>query len=138
MYDKELKIIEQQLRTAKTIAVLGFSKNPYKTSREIASLLVSKGYKVFGVNPTIDEKEIDGIKVFKSLKDINEQIDIVNVYRRSEDIPGIIDDVIAVNPKILWLQQGIRNDYAVKPVLDKGIIVYQDMCIAVYCSLCGI
>lgn len=138
MHNEDLKVIENQLRTAKTIAVLGFSKYPNKTSRMIASILVSKGFKVFGVNPTIDENEIDGIKVYKSLKDINEQIDIVNVYRRSEDIPEIIDDVLAINPKLLWLQEGIRNDIAVKPVIEKGITVYQDMCIAVYCSLCHI
>ncbi len=134
----ELENIENNLRTAKTIAVLGFSKNPYKTSREIASFLKNKGFQVIGINPTIYDDEIDGIKIYKSLRDFKEEIDIINVFRRSEDIPAIIDDVIYSNPKILWLQQGIRNDSAVQIVKSKGIIVYQDMCIAVYCSLCRI
>ncbi len=138
MHNDNLEIIGEQLRTAKTIAVLGFSNNPYKTSREIANFLRNKGYNVIGINPNIAENEIEGIKTYKSLLDYKGKIDIVNVFRRSEDIDEIIQDVIACNPKILWLQQGIRNDLAVKSVINKGIIVYQDMCIAVYCSLCGI
>ena len=138
MHNDNLEIIGEQLRTAKTIAVLGFSNNPYKTSREIANFLRKKGYNVIGINPNIAESDIEGIKTYKSLLDYKGNIDIVNVFRRSEDIDEIIQDVIACNPKILWLQQGIRNDLAVKNVIKKGIVVYQDMCIAVYCSLCGI
>lgn len=138
MNNSDLTSIEKNLRTAKTIAVLGFSKNPYKTSREIALFLKNKGYHVIGINPTIKETEIDGIKIYNNLKECPSKIDIVNVFRKSEDIPEIIDDVLNIHPKILWLQQGIRNDQAAQIVKDNGIIVYQDMCIAVYCSLCGI
>ncbi len=136
--DNELIEIEEVLRTAKTIAVLGFSNNPNKTSRQIAAYLIHKGYKVFGVNPNIGRKNIDGTEVYSSLLDIEESIDIVDIFRHSEDIPAIIPDVLAVNPKVLWLQQGIINDIAVKPVSDSGIKVYQDKCIAVYYSLCRI
>lgn len=135
--DNELIEIKEVLRTAKTIAVLGFSNNPNKTSRQIADYLVNKGYKVLGVNPNIGRKNIAGTEVFASLLDINESIDIVDVFRRSEDIPQIIPDVLTVKPKVLWLQQGIFNDIAVKPVADLGIKVYQDKCIAVYYSLCS-
>ncbi|HPN37094.1 MAG TPA: CoA-binding protein [Melioribacteraceae bacterium] len=136
MYKNDLEIIGNQLRTAKTIAVLGFSKYPNKTSREIANFLVDKGYTVIGINPTIEEPEIDGIKIYKNLSNYDGNIDIVNVFRKSNDIPEIIEDVLACNPKILWLQQGIRNDFAIRIVKEKGITVYQDMCIAVYHNLC--
>ncbi len=135
MNDKqELKEICKILSEARTIAVVGLSDNPDRTSRQIAELLVDKGYKVVGVNPTI--KRSGEIDVYPNLSDIPFEIDIVDVFRRSEDIPGIIPEVLNKNPKILWLQQGIRNDEAVKPVIDKGIYTVQDKCIAVYYSLC--
>ncbi len=131
----ELNHIGKILSEAKTIAVVGISRQPNKTSREIANFLVDKGYNVVGVNPAFGDGNAHGIKVFSKLADIPFKIDIVDVFRRSEDIPEIIDDVLAIRPKVLWLQQGIRNDEAVKPVVDKGIEVIQDKCIAVYHSL---
>ena len=125
------------LKNAETIAVVGISTNPNKTSRNIARYLVSQGYKVVGVNPNCDSEELDGIKMFRNLQDIAGKIDIVDVFRRSEDIPGIIDDVLAIEPDVLWLQLGIRNDEAVKPVSDKGIKVVQDECIYVRHSHCS-
>ncbi len=123
------------LKETKTIAVVGISRNPYKTSHSIAQFLRRVGYTVYGVNPNMD-REIEGIKVYKSLRDIDGKIDIVNVFRRSEDIPEIIDDVLAVNPKVLWLQLGIQNDVAVKPVKEKGIITIQNTCIMVAYNSC--
>jgi len=124
------------LKEAKSIAVVGFSKNKSKTSRQIAMFLKSVGYQIFAVNPTIDEMEIEGVPVFKSLLEIKERIDIVNVFRRSEDIPEIIEDVLAIKPKVLWLQLGIWNDAAVKPVKDSNITVIQDTCIYVEYNNC--
>lgn len=129
----ELKKIGKILSESKTIAVVGISRDPSKTSRMIADYLIDKDYKVVGVNPFVDT--IEGIEVYKSLRDIPFKIDIVDVFRRSEDIPEIIDDVIAVKPKVLWLQQGIQNDSAVQPVINAGITTFQDMCIAVYYGL---
>ncbi|PIS43927.1 MAG: CoA-binding protein [Ignavibacteriales bacterium CG_4_9_14_3_um_filter_34_10] len=124
------------LKEAKSIAVVGFSKNKSKTSRQIAMFLKSVGYQIFAVNPTIDEMEIEGVPVFKSLLEIKQRIDIVNVFRRSEDIPEIIEDVLAIKPKVLWLQLGIWNDAAVKPVKDSNITVIQDTCIYVEYNNC--
>jgi len=119
------------LKTSKTIAVVGISRYPSRTSRSIANYLVSHGYDVVGVNPNKNFKEADGIKIYNSLKDIPHKIDIVDVFRKSEDIPEIIDDVNNVNPKVLWLQLGIRNDKAVKSSEEKGITVIQDACIKI-------
>lgn len=130
----ELKIACELLKTSKNIAVVGLSDKPYRTSYEIAHMLLRNGYNVFGVNPLISKS--GEIVVYPNLTSVPFQIDIVDVFRRSELIPEIIDDVLKVNPKALWLQQGIRNDKAVKPVEEKGIIVLQDMCIAVYYNLC--
>lgn len=117
------------LNESKTIAVVGISSNPSRTSRGIADYLIKAGYKVVGVNP--GKPAIEGMEVFASLKDIPFQIDIVDVFRKSEDIPQIIPDVLAVKPKTLWLQLGIRNDEAVKAAADDGITVVQDFCIKV-------
>ncbi len=126
----DLKEINKILTDAETIAVVGISRNPRKTSREIADFLLEKGYQVVGVNPKFEGK-INNIDVYPSLADIPFEIDIVDVFRKSVDIPGIIDDILKKNPKTLWLQLGIKNDKAVKPVKDKGINVIQDSCIKV-------
>ena len=123
------------LEEAKVIAVVGISSNPARTSRDIADYLLMNGYKVVGVNP--GKPKIEGMKVYASLKDIPFEIDIVDVFRRSEDIPQLIPDVLAVKPKYLWLQLGIRNDAAVQPVIDAGITTIQDTCIKVAHMYCG-
>jgi len=122
------------LKDSKTIAVVGISNKPGRDSGRIASFLKNKGYNVIGVHPT--QKDFDGLKVYRSLKEIEVPIDIVNVFRNSASIPQLIPDVLAVNPKVLWLQQGIRNDEAVKPAVDAGIEVIQDECIAMEYNLC--
>ena len=135
--DDELKQIGKLLAASKKIAVVGISKNPYKTSRQIADFLVSTGFEVVGVNPNFNfgVGDVKGIKIFPKLTNIPFSINIVNVFRSSKDIPELIDDILAVKPKALWLQLGIRNDEAVKPVIDNGITVIQDKCIMVYYNL---
>lgn len=130
----EMKQYCDILKNTKKIAVYGISHDPSRTSREIAEYLVRNGFEVVGVNPSISDA--NGIKVYPNLRDIPFEVDVVDVFRRSEFIPELIDDVIAIKPKALWLQQGIRNDEAVKPVIDAGIETVQDTCIAVMNSLC--
>lgn len=124
------KILEE----SKTIAVVGISNKPGRVSRSIANYLKNAGYNVVGVNPNFDE--VDGIKVYPSLSEIPFQIDIVDVFRKSSDIPEIIPGVLEVKPKTLWLQLGIRNDEAVADVKKSGIEVVQDECIKVTHSSC--
>ena len=124
------------LKSSKTIAVVGLSSNPYRISRDIANYLSNYDYNVVGVNPNKSFSNADGIIVYNSLLEIPFKIDIMNVFRKSEDIPLLIEDVIEVNPKCLWIQLGIRNDLAVKPIIEKGIIVFQDSCIKVDHSFC--
>lgn len=124
------------LKEAETIAVVGLSRNEARTSRNIAEYLVEQGYKVYGINPFFEDEEIKGIEPYKNLKDIPGDVDIVDVFRRSEDIPDLIPEILEIKPKTLWLQLGIRNDDAVKRVIDLGINVIQDTCIYVQHSSC--
>lgn len=117
------------LNETKTIAVVGISSNPSRTSRAIADYLQANGYNVVGVNP--GKPKIEGMDVYAKLTDIPFEIDIVDVFRKPEDIPQVIPDVLEKNPKVLWLQLGIRNDDAVKPAIDKGIVTIQDKCIKI-------
>lgn len=130
----DLNLICKILSESKTIAVVGISNNPTRTSRQIADSLVDAGYNVVGINPGI--KKAGDITCYPSLRDVPFEIDIVDVFRRSENIPELIPDVLAVKPKTLWLQQGIRHDEAVRQVIEMGINTLQDKCIAVYYSLC--
>jgi predicted CoA-binding protein len=122
------------LKNSKTIAVVGISSNPARTSRMIADFLQLAGYDVVGVNP--GKPKIDGIEVYANLKDIPFEIDIVNIFRKSEDIPQLIPDVLAINPKVLWLQLGIWNDEAVQPCIENGITTIQDKCIKIEHNMC--
>jgi len=124
------------LKEAKTIAVVGFSKNPAKTSRQIASFLKSVGYNVVGVNPTISESVIEGIKIFKSLSEIDFQIDIVNVFRRSEDVDELVDEIFSLKPKVLWLQLGITSNLAKEKADKNGVIFVEDSCIYISYNNC--
>lgn len=119
------------LREAKTIAVVGFSDKPYRDSREIALFLANKGYKVYGVNPTIDELNVDGIPIVKSLREIKEKIDIVDIFRRSEFVPEIVDEAIEIGAKIIWMQLGVINYEAKKKAEGAGIEVIMNRCIKI-------
>lgn len=122
------------LKISKRIAVVGLSRNPFKTSRMIADYLIRNGYEIAGVNPNLND-DFD-IPVFKSLTDIPFDIDIVNIFRRSEDIPELIPDILEIKPRGVWLQLGIRNDDAVAPLIKNGITVIQDECIKIVHSMC--
>ncbi len=122
------------LKNYKTIAVVGLSSNPLRMSRVVAGYLQLMNYKIVGVNPGMPQ--IEGVDVYAKLTDIPFEVDIVDVFRKSENIPEIIEDVLAVSPKVLWLQLGIRNDEAVKPCIDKGIVTIQDKCIKIEHGRC--
>ncbi len=118
------------LKQAKTIAVVGISDKPYRDSYRIAKYLQRANYTVVGVNPLL-KQSVDDIEVYPALKDIPFPIDIVDVFRRSDAIPELVDDVISITPKAFWLQLGIHNDDAVEKISAAGIEVIQDLCIMV-------
>ena len=130
----ESKEICKILSTCKTIAVVGISSKIYRASRIVAEYLLAKGYNIFGVNPGFEN--VGSIKVYPSITDIPDDVDIIDVFRKPDSISEIIPEVINKKPKVLWLQLGIRNDEAVQPAIEAGITVVQDECIKVRHSRC--
>jgi predicted CoA-binding protein len=119
--------LRQLLTSAKTIAMVGASANPGKPSHQIMRKLQSAGYKVIPVNPT--ESEILGEQAYPSLLDVAEPVDIVDVFRRSEDTPSIADDAVKIGAKALWLQSGVSNEDAAERARAGGLMVVMDTCI---------
>lgn len=123
----------QLLEEAKTIAVVGCSDKPERTSYMIAAAMQNAGYRIIPVNPVIAGKTILGEQAVASLLDIQEQVDIVNVFRRSEETLPIAEDAVkmAFKPKALWLQEGVYNEQAAQLAAQHGIEVIMDHCIKV-------
>ncbi len=121
------------LREAKTIAVVGLSSNPERSSYGIAEYLQKHGYRVIPVNPA--ETEVLGEKSYASLKDIPVHIDIVDVFRRSEFVPEIADQAIEIGAQALWLQMGVIHEEAARIARCAGLTVVMNQCIAVDHSL---
>ena len=121
--------ITDLLRDSKTIAVVGLSSNPARPSHQVAAYLQSAGYRIIPVNP--NETEVLGHKSFPRLEDIPEPIDIVDVFRRPEDVPPVADSAIAVKAKSLWLQQEITHAAASEKARAAGLLVIEDACLLV-------
>src|ERR1700759_5167535 len=128
--DAELK---QLLTDATVIAMVGASSNPDKTSNGIMRKLQSVGYRGIPVHPR--ETEGPGERAYPSLVDVPERIDIVDVFRRSEDTPPIADEAVTIGAKALWLQTGIVNDDAAARAAAGGLMVVMDLCIGATHSL---
>ncbi len=128
--DAELK---QILTDATVIAMVGASSNPDKASHGIMRKLQSVGYRVIPVNPR--ETEILGERAYPSLIDVPERVDIVNVFRRAEETPGIADEAVTIGAKALWLQTGIVSEDAAARAAAGGLVVVMDACIGATHSL---
>ena len=123
--DSDLK---QLLSSASTIAVVGASSNPDRSSHGIMGRLLQLGYRVIPVNP--NETDILGQPAYPTLASIPVPIDIVDVFRRAEYTPAIADEAVQVHAKALWLQQGVRNEDAAARAEAGGLTVVMDACIA--------
>lgn len=123
------KELYELLANAKTIAMIGASSNPEKTSHGIMKKLQSVGYLVIPVNP--NETEILGEKCYASLLDIPIQVDIVDVFRKAETTVPIAEEAVKIKAKALWLQSGIINEETAAIAKKGGLVVVMDECIAV-------
>lgn len=119
--------IAQLLKRSKRIAVVGLSSNPERPSNAVAQYLIGKGYEVIPVNPA--EQRILGQKSYTSLRDIDDGIDIVDVFRRSEQTDAIIDEAIALKAGAIWLQEQVINHTGALRAVAAGLVVVQDLCI---------
>src|SRR4029078_8990344 len=125
--------LKQLLTDATVIAMVGASSDPDKPSHGIMRKLQHAGYRVIPANPT--ETEILGERSYPSLVDVPERVDIVDVFRRAEDTPGIADEAVTIGAKALWLQAGIVNEDAAERAKKGGLIVVMDACIGATHSL---
>lgn len=112
----------------KTIAVVGMSDNPARPSHYVAVFLKSLGYRIIPVNPGLAGEKLIGEAVYASLRDIPEPVDMVDCFRVSEDIPPIVEDAIAINAKVVWMQIGIRHDAAAAAAEAAGMKVVMNRC----------
>ncbi|EPX86483.1 putative CoA-binding protein [Rubellimicrobium thermophilum DSM 16684] len=126
-------LIRDILTRTRTIALVGYSANPARPSHGVASFLRSRGYRVIPVNPGLAGQEHLGEKVRASLAGIREAVDLVDVFRRSEEVAGIVDEVLAMEPRplALWTQLGVRDDAAAARARAAGLLVVQDRCPAI-------
>jgi uncharacterized protein len=117
------------LKTYKTIAVVGLSSNPSRASYEVTEYMQSAGYKIIPVNP--NEREVLGEKSYARLEDVPGKIEIVDVFRRAEDVPPVVESAIKIGAKVVWMQLGIANAEAAERGRAAGLIVVEDACILV-------
>ena len=121
--DKEMKEI---LLSIKTIASVGVSSNPEKESYAVVAYLKDQGYRVIPVNPTA--AEVFGEKAYPSLSDIPDKVDVVQVFRKPEDVPPVVEEAIKIGAKVVWMQAGIVNEEAAKKAREAGLQVVMDAC----------
>ena len=124
MNDTELT---ELLRGAKTIAVVGLSSNPMRPSLGVSRFLQRQGYRIIPVNP--NETEVLGERAYASVKDVPEQIDIINIFRRPARVPEVIDDALIKGTRCIWMQEGVVNHEAAKKAEEAGMSVVMDRCI---------
>jgi predicted CoA-binding protein len=121
--------IDDILRQSKTIAVVGLSSNPARPSFGVAQYLQSAGYRIIPVNP--NEREVLDEKSYACLEDVPCAVDIVDVFRRPEDVPPIADSAIKIKAKVLWLQQGIEHEASSEKARGAGLFAIEDACLLV-------
>ncbi len=117
-------LVDIQLRNTKTIAVVGLSDNPNRISNQVSRYMQSHGYRIIPVNPMIEETL--GEKSYPDLKSVPEPIDMVNLFRRSELVPPVVDEAIEVGVKYIWMQEGVINPESAAKAEAAGILVIMD------------
>ena len=126
---EEQQTIEKVLRTAKTIATVGLSSDPDKASHKIPAYLQAQGYRVIPVNPRLEEAL--GEKAYSSLSEIEEPIDVVQIFRPSAEVGPIVDEAIAAGAKVIWMQLGIADEQAAARARAAGLDVVMNQCMKV-------
>ena len=115
------------LRKYKTIAVVGISPNPMRPSNGVSEYMQSVGYRIIPVNP--GHAQVLGEKCYRTLDDVPEPVEIVNIFRRSEHVPEVVEAAIRKGAKVVWMQEGIWNEEAAERARAAGLEVVMDSCI---------
>jgi uncharacterized protein len=120
--------ITKVLKEAKTVAVVGLSSRSHRASYGVSETLLESGYRIFPVNP--NESEVLGEKCYARLEDIPEKVDIVDIFRRSEFVPEIVDSAIRIGARAIWMQEGVEDEASAERARRAGLFVIMDNCIA--------
>jgi len=120
------QMMKDILMTARTIASVGVSSNAEKDSNEVAAYLKDHGYRVIPVNPTT--AEILGERSYPDLPSVPETVDVVQVFRKPEDVPSVVEDAIRIAAKVVWMQEGIWHEEAAARARSAGLRVVMDAC----------
>jgi hypothetical protein len=123
----EAERIADLLKKSKTIAVVGLTDNPLRPSFGVSSYMQSQGYRIIPVNPNV--RDSLGEKAYANLLDVPEKIDIVNIFRRPEAVPEVVDQAIQLNVPAIWMQEGVVHEEAAETAHKAGIFVVMDRCI---------
>jgi uncharacterized protein len=121
-----VEIASRVLRDFRRIAVVGISDRPERDSHRVASYMMAVGYEVVGVNPNVEQ--VLGMKIWPSLRDVPGPIEVVDVFRRSELVPPVVDDAIAVGARAIWMQDGVVHEQAAARARAAGLLVVMDRC----------
>lgn len=121
-----MSVEEEILKSSRVVAIVGLSAKPDRPSFRVANYLKEHGYKIIPVNPM--EKEILGEVCYPDLSSIPEKVDVVDIFRRPEDIPPIVEEAIKIGAKVVWMQEGIVNEAAAKRAGEAGLKVVMDRC----------
>lgn len=127
--NKTWNTVDEILKRMRVVAVVGLSGRPDRPSYQVASYLQAQGLRIIPVNPTI--ADVLGEKAYPSLRDVPVSIDVVDVFRRPDEIEPIVDDAITVGAPVLWLQLGVVNDAAARQAEAAGMTVIMDRCLKV-------
>ena len=119
---------EKILGKYRNVAIVGLSPNPERPSYVVADYLMENGYHVIPVNP--GAKEIMGETSYPDLKSVPERVEIVDIFRRSEDVMPIVEDAINIDARVVWMQEGVINEEAAEKARNAGLLVVMDKCIA--------
>jgi predicted CoA-binding protein len=121
--------IAEVLSKYKTIAVVGLSSNPMRPSHEVSEYMQRVGYRIIPVNP--NETEVLGEKSYARLEDVPEKIEIVDIFRRAEEVAAVVESAIRIGANVVWMQLGIENEDAAERARTAGLVVVEDACILV-------
>lgn len=132
----DINTLRRILKDSHTIAMVGLSEKWHRPSNFAAKYLLEHGYKVIPVNPAY--KEVLGQTCYPDLKSIPEPVDVVDIFRKPEDVPPLVDDAIAIGAKVVWMQIGVIHEEAAKKARDAGLDVVMDRCMKIeYARLFG-
>jgi predicted CoA-binding protein len=118
--------IEKILKESKTIAVVGLSTDPARPSHGVARYLQAQGYRIIPVNPLVEE--VLGEKCYPDLASVPEAVDVVDIFRRPEHVPAIVEEAIAKGARAVWMQEGIVHEEAAARAREAGLMVVMDRC----------